>query len=187
MIKPLYKTGLFIGRFQPLHKGHIDIIKKILKENKQIIIVVGSAEKNYVPENPMTAGERVLLIDETLKAEHINPSRYCIIPVRNIDNYALWVDHLNLYVPPYNAIYTGSPIVKACYEGAQSKHKLIKIKRTRPVSGTAIRLSMLAETPNKTKDWEKMVPKKTAELLKKLGLPKRIKQIQETMTDTKYK
>lgn len=183
MIKPLHKTGLFVGRFQPLHKGHIDIIKKILKENEQIIIAVGSAEKNYVPENPMTAGERVLLIDETLKAEGIAPARYCIIPVRNIDNYALWVDHLNLYVPPYNAIYTGSPIVKACYEGAQSKHHLVKIKRILPISSTKIRLSML----NGTKEWKKMVPKKTAELSKKIGLPRRIKQIQETMTDTKYK
>ena len=183
MIKPLHETGFFVGRFQPIHKGHLDIIKKILKENKQIIIAIGSAEKNYVPENPMTAGERVLIIDETLKAEKINPARYCIIPVRNIDNYALWVDHLNLYVPPYNTIYTGSNIVKACYEGAQSKHKLVKINRTLPISSTKIRISML----NKTKDWEKMVPHKTAELLKKLSLPKRIKQIQDTMTETKYK
>jgi nicotinamide-nucleotide adenylyltransferase len=183
MIKPLHKTGLFVGRFQPLHKGHIDIIKKILKENEQIIIAVGSAEKNYVPENPLTAGERVLIIDETLKAEKIDPARYCIIPVRNIDNYALWVDHLNLYVPPYETIYTGSGIVKACYEGAQSKKRLVKIKRVLPISSTKVRLSML----NSTKDWEKMVPRKTAELLKKIGLPKRMQQIQDTMSETKYK
>ncbi len=183
MVKPLVKTGLFVGRFQPFHLGHLDIVKKILAENERIIIAIGSAEKNYVPENPLTAGERVLVIDETLKAAKINPARYTIIPVRNIDNYALWVDHLNLYVPPYNTIYTGSHIVKACYEGAQSKHRLVQIKRARPVSGTALRDSMIANT----KDWEKLVHPRTAELLKKLNLPLRLRQINETMTETKYK
>lgn len=183
MIKPIHKTGLFVGRFQPFHLGHLDIIKRILKQNSHVIIAVGSAEKNYVPENPLTAGERVLLIDETLKAEKIDPARYLIIPIRNIDNYALWVDHMNLYIPPYDKIYTGSSIVKACYEGAQSKHKLVKIKRTRPVSGTAIRESMLEGTS----DWKRLVPPRTTELLEKMKLPRRLRHIQATMNDTKYK
>jgi len=183
MIKPLVKTGLFVGRFQPFHLGHLDIVKKILAENERIIIAIGSAEKNYVPENPLTAGERVLIIDETLKAAKINPARYTIIPVRNIDNYALWVDHMNLYVPPSNKIYTGSNIVKACYEATAGKHKLIQVKRARKVSGTALRNSMIANT----KEWESLVHPRTAELLKKLTLPQRLRQIGETMTETKYK
>jgi nicotinamide-nucleotide adenylyltransferase len=182
-MKPLQKTGLFIGRFQPFHLGHLDIVKQILKKNDQIILAIGSAEKNYVPENPLTAGERVLVIDETLKAEGIAPSKYTIIPVRNINNYALWVDHLNLYVPPYDNIYTGSTIVKACYEGAQSKHKLVKIKRKRPISATKIRTSMLEETDK----WKSFVPPRTAELLTKMKIPRRLRHIQKTMTDTKYK
>jgi len=188
MLKPLVKTGLFVGRFQPFHLGHLDIVKKILAENERIIIAIGSAEKNYVPENPLTAGERVLVIDETLKAARVNPARYTIIPVRNIDNYALWVDHLNLYVPPYNTIYTGSNIVKACYEATAGKHKLVQVKRVRPVSGTALRNSMLKDPKDKSsRDWEKLVHPRTAELLKKMDLPLRLRQINETMTETKYK
>ena len=183
MFKPLCKTGLFVGRFQPFHLGHLDIVKKILKENERIIIAIGSAEKNYVPENPLTAGERVMIIDETLKAEKIDPARYTIIPVRNIDNYALWIDHLNLYVPPYDTIYTGSHIVKACYEATAGRHKLVQIERVRPVSATFIRESMIANT----KDWEKFIPARTVELLKKLHLPLRLRQIGETMIETKYK
>ncbi len=182
-MKPLHKTGLFVGRFQPFHLGHLDIIKKILKQNDHIILAIGSAERNYVPENPLTAGERVLIIDETLKAEKINPANYTIIPIRNIDNYALWVDHMNLYVPPYDRIYTGSNIVKACYEGAQSKHKLVKIKRKRPISATEIRDSMLLGT----KEWHTLVPPRTAELLEKMKIPRRLRHIQKTMSDTKYK
>jgi len=188
MLKPLVKTGLFIGRFQPFHLGHLDIVKQILKENERIIIAIGSAEKNYVPENPLTAGERVLVIDETLKAEKIDPARYTIIPVRNIDNYALWIDHMNLYVPPYDTIYTGSHIVKACYEATAGRHRLAQVERVRPVSATAIRDSMLKNPKDKSShDWEKLVPVRTAELLKKLCLPLRLRQIGETMIETKYK
>jgi nicotinamide-nucleotide adenylyltransferase len=180
------KTSLFVGRFQPFHLGHLDIVKKILKENDRVILAIGSAEKNYVPENPLTAGERYMLIDETLKAEKINPARYSIVPVRNIDNYALWIDHMNLYVPPYDSIYTGSNIVKACFEASRisKPHKrLIKVSKAIEVSATKIRELMIQGK----KEWEKLVPKKTAELLKRLRVPSRLKNIATTMTETKYK
>jgi len=177
------KTGLFVGRFQPFHKGHLDIVRKILKENDHILIAIGSAEKNFVPENPLTAGERYYLIDETLKSAKISPSKYSIIPVRNINNYALWVSHMNLYLPEYQKIYTGSDIVKACYEGAQNKHKLIKIKRVLPISATNIRYSIL----DGTREWQNMVPTRTAEILKELKIPKRLQHINKTMKETKYK
>lgn len=38
--------AVFIGRFQPLHFGHIDIINKMLDENELTIIVIGSKNKS---------------------------------------------------------------------------------------------------------------------------------------------
>lgn len=34
------KTGVYIGRFQPFHKGHLECVKKILKKYNQIAILV---------------------------------------------------------------------------------------------------------------------------------------------------
>ncbi|MDA1060772.1 MAG: nicotinamide-nucleotide adenylyltransferase, partial [bacterium] len=114
------KSALYVGRFQPFHNGHLKVIKTILKENDRVIIVIGSAEKNFLPQNPLTASERFVLIEEALAEAKIPASKYCIIPVRNVNNYALWVNHINTYVPPYEKLYTGSEIVKACYEGKYS-------------------------------------------------------------------
>lgn len=183
------QSALFIGRFQPFHNGHLDIIKKILKENDKIIIVIGSAEKNFLPQNPLTAGERLQLIDKSLKEAKIPADKYHIIPVRNVNNYALWVNHINIYVPPYAKLYTGSKIVKACYEGKYSKShrttkvgpEMIQVKRKIKVSSTLVREAIL-----KNKAWEKMVPKAVAKNLKKWEIPKRLKTIKDTMDLTKY-
>lgn len=183
------KSALFIGRFQPFHKGHLDIIKKILKDNDRIIIVIGSAEKNYIDRNPMTAGERFQTIDEALKEAKIPEKKYCIIPVRDVNNYALWVDHINIYVPPYDKLYTGSTIVKTCYEGkcihahpkSQKKLKIIQLERKIPISATIIRDAIVAD-----KEWEFMVPKAIVKRMKEWKIDDRIIKIQNIADLSKY-
>lgn len=185
------KTALYVGRFQPFHKGHLHVIKDIiLKKNDRIIIVVGSAEKNFIDKNPMTAGERFTLIDEALQAAKIPSNKYRIIPVRNVNNYALWVNHINVYVPSYDRLYTGSKIVKACYDHKYThlhrKNKLgpeiIQIDRNHvPISATEVREAII-----QNEKWEQLVPKTVAATMKKWHIPERIINIQDTMDLSKY-
>ncbi len=183
------KSALYVGRFQPFHKGHLKVVKRILKENDRVILVIGSAEKNFLPKNPLTAGERHTLIDEGLREARIPASKYCIIPVRNVNNYALWVNHINVYVPPYQRLYTGSEIVKACYTGKYQKgHRknkvgpeITQIKRDPPISSTQIRDAII-----KGNNWEDLVPKAVSKLLKEWGIEERLQTIQNTMDLTKY-
>ena len=35
--------GLLVGRMQPIHQGHLDVIKGILEEVDEVIICIGSA------------------------------------------------------------------------------------------------------------------------------------------------
>ena len=37
--------ALFIGRFQPFHNAHLADIKKILKENDEVLIAIGSSQE----------------------------------------------------------------------------------------------------------------------------------------------
>ena len=54
--------GILIGRMQPVHKGHMQVINKILEEVDEIIIGIGSAQLSYELKNPFTAGERVIML-----------------------------------------------------------------------------------------------------------------------------
>ncbi|MFB0514560.1 MAG: adenylyltransferase/cytidyltransferase family protein, partial [Candidatus Bathyarchaeia archaeon] len=40
----MVKRGLFVGRFQPIHKGHVKAISDILKQVDELVIVIGSAQ-----------------------------------------------------------------------------------------------------------------------------------------------
>ena len=50
------KTGIYIGRFQPIHDGHFEIIKRAIKKNGQVAILVMNSF-NFNKKNPFTYRE----------------------------------------------------------------------------------------------------------------------------------
>ena len=39
------KTGVILARFQPIHNGHLQLIKKACEENEQVLVIIGSIDK----------------------------------------------------------------------------------------------------------------------------------------------
>lgn len=50
------KYSLFIGRYQPFHKGHKAIIDKVLKQGKNVLIAIRDTEIDI--KNPYTYKQR---------------------------------------------------------------------------------------------------------------------------------
>lgn len=63
------KVGVFLSRMQPLHIGHIGMIKKALSENDRVIILIGSANKKGTIRNPIEIGIRREILEDTLSEE----------------------------------------------------------------------------------------------------------------------
>jgi nicotinamide-nucleotide adenylyltransferase len=75
IIALLYR-GLFIGRFQPFHLGHLATVKFALKNVEELVIIIGSAQKSHELRNPFTAGERIQMIKDSLNTKscrHLGP------------------------------------------------------------------------------------------------------------------
>ncbi len=76
--------AFFVGRFQPYHLGHHEVIRSILREVDELIIGIGSAQESHSLENPFTAGERVLMIDKAVeepkKEMRLDKKAYLIPP-----------------------------------------------------------------------------------------------------------
>ena len=71
----MVKRGLYVGRFQPFHLGHLSAIKHVLEEADDLVIVVGSAQYSHNVNNPFTAGERLVMIRKALEEGRIDCSR----------------------------------------------------------------------------------------------------------------
>ena len=39
----LFDTAVYIGRFQPVHSGHIALLARALASARQVIVIMGSA------------------------------------------------------------------------------------------------------------------------------------------------
>lgn len=65
-----YDLGVFIGRFQPFHNGHLAVIRAALAQCRYLLIVIGSADQ---PRRwdvlPFTDVERMRMIQDSLTAE----------------------------------------------------------------------------------------------------------------------
>lgn len=57
-----YDTLVLIGRFQPLHNAHLEIIKRATALTDQLVVICGSAKQPRTYKNPFTFDERARMI-----------------------------------------------------------------------------------------------------------------------------
>ncbi len=60
---------VFIGRFQPFHLGHLQVVKAALERAGKLIVICGSARQARNPRNPWTVPEREAMLRAALPAE----------------------------------------------------------------------------------------------------------------------
>lgn len=73
------KFGVFLSRMQPLHIGHIGMIKKALSENDRVLILIGSTDKRGIERNPIGIELRREIWIESLNEEFSEEERNRII------------------------------------------------------------------------------------------------------------
>jgi nicotinamide-nucleotide adenylyltransferase len=166
--------GLITGRFQPFHSGHLALAKQILEECDELVIVIGSAQFNFIDKDPFTAGERALMIHEALKEARIDLSKCYVIPVANDENNARWIAYLRSMVPAFEVLYTGNNFVKhlALSQDSRLKVKSPKFAKKEEYNGTNIRRLMLAG-----EQWKRLVPPAVAKVIEQVNGIERMRVI----------
>jgi len=162
--------GLMTGRFQPFHNGHLALARQILAECDELVIVIGSAQFNFIDKDPFTAGERALMIHEALKEAKLDLSKCYIIPLANDENNARWVAYLRSMAPPFDAIYSGNEFVKHLAHSQDVAIRSPRFAKKEEYNGTAVRRLMLAGG-----QWKKLVPPAVAKVIEQVNGIKRMK------------
>jgi nicotinamide-nucleotide adenylyltransferase len=154
--KPAERTGtaIFIGRFQPLHKGHLWAIRQIQKKHKKIIIAIGSSQEHHTYKNPFSFSERRRMIVSCLKKRGI--TSYNLIGIRDFLRDSDWV--VKVKTQRFDIAYTGNPRTKRLL--CQAGCKVAGLKRHEGISSAKIRATMF-----KGERWQDYVPQEVAGFL----------------------
>lgn len=86
------KLGLFIGRCQPVHKGHLELLKKSIEDNDKTLILLGSMGKLPDYKNPFPYETRASLLELILEDEGIPKESYSIQGIKDYFHDSQWID-----------------------------------------------------------------------------------------------
>ena len=163
------KKGLILGRFQPFHFGHLKLIESIVNDKVLPLICIGSAQYSYTIDNPFTVKERKEMIMAVLQSLNCE---YEIFEIPDINNYDLYVSHLETFVPIFDQIYSGNPIVQRLFDEAGYKVVKLQMFNREVWEGSAIRLAM-----REGGDWESAVPNQIVEIIQRIAGTERLKTL----------
>ena len=166
--------GILIGRMQPVHNGHMQVIDKILDEVDEIIIGIGSAQLSHELKDPFTAGERIVMMSQALAESGVDSSRYYIIPMQDINFNAIWVSHVRMLTPPFSIVYSGNPLVKQLFQEESFEVRQPPLYDRLHLSGSEVRRRILAG-----ENWQELVPNATIELLDEINGVERLKNLSQ--------
>ena len=168
----MVKRGLYAGRFQPFHLGHLGAVKSILEDVEELVIVIGSAQYSHNIDNPFTAGERLVMIRKALEEARIDRSRVWIVPVPDVHLHMLWVSALEGYTPRFDVVFSNEPLTRRLFTEGGYKIKPVRFFSRKVYASTLIREKML-----KGENWETLVSKSVAKFIKEIDGVNRLRDL----------
>lgn len=172
-------SAIFIGRFQPFHKGHLAAIKWILEREKQIFIVIGSNQETLSKQNPFSFSERREMIKRALLAEKIKNFKIYGIPDFSDDIFwAKKILKMTKLNPKKATVFTRNPWTKECFKKIGGKVK------PHPIFFNKLSSTKIREIICKKSKWKDLprseisllrglVPKEVLNYLKEIGFENR--------------
>jgi len=165
--------ALFPGRFQPIHLGHVGVIKWVLERVDELIIAIGTAQESHTIVNPFTAGERVIMVRLALEEAGIDLRRVYIIPIPDILMNSVWPHYVQMYVPKFRYGVARNPLVIRLFKEAGFDVLIPPPYDRAKYSSTRIRKLILSGSD----EWRELVPKSVAKFIDEIGATQRLREV----------
>lgn len=170
----MYSCGamkaLFIGRFQPFHRGHLLVLQQLSTQYKEIIIGIGSSQESNTQENPFSEQERKLMITRSLEAVGIH--EYRVVSIPDIHDPPHWVDHVCNIVSDFDAVIANNPFTRKLFSEKGYVVKGTARFQRNLYSGKEIRRRMAQKEP-----WEDLVPEAVVRIMKEIDGAQRVQHL----------
>lgn len=161
--------ALYVGRFQPFHKGHKKVVERLDNRHDELVVAIGGPELSYSERHPFQIGERIQMIKESVSIDF--DSTY-LLPIPDIDNNSLWVGRIENYTPEFSVVYSNNELVKILFEDSGYNVKGIDWVDRNRLSGTEVRERMIGDN-----DWRCLVPSSVERIVDKNNGVDRINRV----------
>ncbi|MFQ6127656.1 MAG: nicotinamide-nucleotide adenylyltransferase [Thermoplasmata archaeon] len=161
---------LFVGRFQPFHRGHLAMVKRILEEHNGITFGVGSSQFKDTQKNPFSFEERARMIRSAMEREGFED--YDIVAIRDLNDDELWVKQVKELIPNLFLIYSNDPLTVRLFRERGFDVRVMPLVERNSLSGTKVRKRILDNT-----NWEEFVPPPVRDILVEIEGPERIRRL----------
>lgn len=165
------KTAMLIGRFQPLHLGHLSAIEHALRKADRLVLVIGSSQKSHEYRNPFTSGERMEMIITTLDNRKLL-DRTVFAQVPDVENHALWVPLLKSLTPKFDFAISNDPLTIRLLEEAGTPVEEAPFLNREELVATEVRRRIATGG-----DWQPLVPPEVASYIRSINGVERIKAL----------
>jgi len=153
--------GFLIGRFQPFHNGHVQIVERIATEVDELVVGIGSAGDSHSVRNPFTAGERIMMITKTLEATEMVTYT---VPIEDLNRNSVWVSHVRSMSPRFDVAYSNNPLVIRLFTEAGVEVRQTPMYNRDDLKGSEIR-DLMIEGGN----WEEYLPEPVVEVVEEVN------------------
>src|SRR3989344_726958 len=154
------KTALFVARFQPLHKGHLHVMKSLMKKYILVIVIGSTNKKNN--DNPLSFSVRKKMINLSLKTYKC---KYRIIGIKDLHDDMKWSKSIEKKAK-FDFVVTGNrkgnseEWVKRCFPDK----RVIRYPMFYPRKYKATKIRKLIK---ERKKWQHLVPEECVKTIKR--------------------
>ncbi|MBN1976814.1 MAG: adenylyltransferase/cytidyltransferase family protein [Anaerolineae bacterium] len=158
-----------VARWQPVHRGHVPVLRALCDRASQALIGIGSSNKHDL-RNPFTLEERIDMVRLAL-AERTN---YALIPVPDLDDGPRWREMVVNLFGSLDLFVTDNPYVAsllaADYKTIRPVELVPKNERV-AVNGSMVRREMAQGD-----GWQALVPEEIADYITAKHLDERFRR-----------
>lgn len=170
------KTWLFITRCQPgLHSWHLDGIKQAQEQwITDVIVGIGSANKEFTTENPFTYDERKEMIHRC-QQELIDVQKIIVWPIPDFGDNDTWLNYILTQFPSFDYVISGNPRVQQIFQ--KSGKIVVPLDIRKPIKSSMLRNNIAL---GNYYELEKYLPQQVIQHLKNINAFSRLQSIMKS-------
>ncbi len=171
-------NALIIGRFQPVHNGHVELLRKVDSMGlEKILLGIGIEGKGRTPRNPFSYDEISQIWLSEIEKLKTKVELYAIPDINDNTRYASHVERITGCSEEDTVVVSGNGYTVDCFTNHGKNYRTHSVGKSVPLGNgylcaTQIREWMLYDGP-----WRQYVPKSTKDVMEKIDGEQIIKEL----------